>query len=438
MKKNIFILTSLVFFTFFSKAQNVGIGEINPTARLTVKPAGGLASSFIVKTFSDDTAMLIRGNYHYFNGFSNIPSSLVVDNKNTLPADVPQLTILASGERSGINSNGSQNILDFKNLNTSNRYTIRGYAGAEENYWYLSHDKDATSKYLLFFKDNGLTGMGTFNPLGKLHITHRNNFANPLLFLYDSTTNGGPIVHMAADGVPRNWQIQGKLDNAGIDQFNISNNTNVLTTVTNTGNYGIGTAIPQYSLHVNKNTSVASYGLFTNNVTGSLGSDGFLVGVNSSGQAILNNQESTKLYLATAGLNRLTISETGNVGIGVDPPTERLDVSGNVKVSGEVNRTATGTSNLVPIAYGNISSGGAINSGSGNISITKLSTGWYQVTITGESYQFQLYTTIVTAAGNVGPISTNTSSGGGNLYVYTYNAAGAAADSQFCFVVYKQ
>lgn len=438
MKRSILFFISLMFTTILVSAQNVGIGEINPTARLTIKPAGGLASSLIVKTSSDDTATLIRGNFHYLNGFSNIPSSLVVNNKNNLPADVPQLTILASGERSGISSNGSQNMIDFKNLNTSNNYSIRGYAGAEENFWYLSHEKNANTKYLLFFKESGLTGMGTFNPLGRLHITHRNNFASPLLFLYDSTTNGGPILHMAADGVFRNWQIQGKLDNAGTDQFNISNNTNVLTTVTNTGNYGIGTILPQYSLHVNKNTSVASYGLFTNNITGSLSSDGFLVGVNSSGQAILNNQESTKLYLATAGLNRLTIAETGNVGIGVDPPTERLDVSGTVKVSGEVNRTATGASNLVPVAYGNISSGGAINSGSGNISITKLSTGWYQITITGESYQFQLYTTIVTPAGNVGPISTNTSSGGGNLYVYTYNAAGVAADSQFCFVVYKQ
>jgi hypothetical protein len=438
MKKNILILTGLVFSAIYLNAQNVGIGEINPTARLTVKPAGGLASSLIVKTFSDDTAMLIRGNYHYFNGFSNIPSSLVVDNKNTLPADVPQLTILASGERSGIFSNGSQNIIDFKNLNSSNNYSIRAYTGAEENFWYLSHDKNATSKTLLSFKDNGLTGMGTFNPLGKLHITHRSNFASPTLFLFDSTANGGPIVHMAADGALRNWQIQGKLDNAGVDQFNISSNANVLTTVTHTGNYGIGTTIPQFSLHVHKNSSVVSYGLFTNSSTGALSSDGLLIGVNSSGQAIFNNQESTKLYLATAGLNRLTISETGNVGIGVDPPTEKLDISGTVKVSGEVNRTATGASNLLPIAYGNISSVGAINSGSGNISITKLSTGLYQVGIANESYHFQLYTTIVTAAGNVGPISTNTSSGGGNLYVYTYNAAGVATDSQFCFVVYKQ
>jgi hypothetical protein len=70
------------------------------------------------------------------------------------------------------------------------------------------------------------------------------------------------------------------------------------------------------------------------------------------------------------------------------------------------------------------------------MTVSRITTGWYAVTITGESYQFQTYTTIVTPV--TGPAMVSTSSGGGNLYIFTYNASGVAADNQFCFTVYKQ
>src|SRR5262249_4988072 len=134
---------------------------------------------------------------------------------------------------------------------------------------------------------------------------------------------------------------------------------------------------------------------------------------------------------------KLTVDESGDVGIGNTSPAEKLDVTGNIKLTGEVVRPSTGASNLVPIAYGNIASNGGINSGSGNFTCSLLTTGLYLITINSESYQFQTYTTVVSPA-NSSPIFATTGSGAGQLQVYTWNAAGTATNSNFHFVVYKQ
>jgi len=128
-----------------------------------------------------------------------------------------------------------------------------------------------------------------------------------------------------------------------------------------------------------------------------------------------------RVHLTIQGTPRLTVTSTGTVD-----------------VVNELTRSSkTGAANLLPIAYGNVSSTGFVNSGSGNITVNRVSTGIYEITITGESYQFQLYTATVTAIGSSAPVITTTGSGAGKLQVYTYNITGASTDSNFHFVVYK-
>jgi hypothetical protein len=129
-----------------------------------------------------------------------------------------------------------------------------------------------------------------------------------------------------------------------------------------------------------------------------------------------------KLHLTIQGVPKLTIESNGHVDL-----------------QNELNRSATtGSANLVPICYGNVAAAGGVNSGSGNFTVSRISAGWYAITITGESYQFQIYSAMVTPVGSAAPIVTGTGSGGGNLYVYTYNLSGTPTDSQFNFIVYKQ
>ena len=420
-----------------SRAQNVGIGETTPTAKLTIRSSDFSNNSLLVKNNNGDSILMIRGANHYMNGLAPFSGTLLLNNKATLPLDNPQLTLMASGEAIPGFTNGSANFINFRNLNSSKYYSIQSYSGAaNENFWYLRHFRDATQNVLLFFKENGNTGIGTFAPLGRLQVNHLSSFASPTLILFDSSTTGTPMIHFQNKDAGRSWQIQARVNDAGTDEFSITNMNNPLTTLLNNGNFGVGTSIPFNRLHLSNNNTINTYAQFTNAISGLNSTDGLLVGVNNANQSVIMNQESSRLYLGTAGNTRMTISETGNVGIGIDPPTEKLEVVGNVKISGELNRSATGTANLLPIAYGNVTAAASINSGSGNFSVSKISTGWYAVTITGESFHLASYTAIITPVSS-SPIVATMSSGGGNLYVNTFNMAGVATDAQFTFAVFK-
>jgi hypothetical protein len=273
-----------------------------------------------------------------------------VGNKYFVPVDNAQLTLMAYGEKSGINAAGSFSTLQFRNINSGAQLNFSGYLGGAAAHnlgLYYYNPADGQSKTFMYFTQAGNVGIGNFAPTGRMQIDHTSGASTPTLNLYDSSTGGGPILQFRNAGGSRNWQIRTEINHPvpANDEFNIVNNNVTLASISGTG---------------------------------------------------------------------------------------------NLNVTGEVNRPSTGNSNLVPVAYGNISSAGFVQTSSGNITLSRISAGWYQVTITGEAYQFQSYTTVVTPAGNIGPIITNTGSGGGNLYIYTYNLAGAAADSQFCFVVYKQ
>ena len=211
---------------------------------------------------------------------------------------------------------------------------------------------------------------------------------------------------------------------------------------TNAQNVGIGTNTPFGKLQINHRGSVINPTL---NLVDSSSSTGPIILFRNLGgaktweiRAYLNHLVANSDYLDFVNNGDIiaTLVSSGNVGIGSILPTEKLDVTGNIKLSGELNRTSTGTSNMVPIAYGNISSTGAINSGSGNFSVSK-STGLYSIAITGEFFFISSYTSIVTPIGNNAAFVAS-SSGSGNLLVFTYNMSGVLTDNSFCFVVYKQ
>jgi hypothetical protein len=121
----------------------------------------------------------------------------------------------------------------------------------------------------------------------------------------------------------------------GYGDINVAATTGI-TYVPSTGNVGINSAAPAYTLDVNSTTN-AVIRAFGSNI-------GRLSLQNNSKHFSLSVQGTDLLvYDESAAATRIRLSNTGDVGIGVTP-TAKLDVLGTVKISGITNITNVTTS----------------------------------------------------------------------------------------------
>ncbi|MBK7096367.1 MAG: hypothetical protein IPH57_15445 [Saprospiraceae bacterium] len=124
-----------------------------------------------------------------------------------------------------------------------------------------------------------------------------------------------------------------------------------------------------------------------------------------------------------------------NLGTG---PALYLD--GSLQVAGgntaEINRNQSGNANIVPVCYGSVEANGTKNNtgSTTNFSVTRISAGVYEITITGETYSQDTHCAIA-SLGDPGFINTNAVTG--KLRINTYNTSYAANDREFSFVVFR-
>jgi hypothetical protein len=165
------------------------------------------------------------------------------------------------------------------------------------------------------------------------------------------------------------------------------------------GNVGIGKTDPAQKLAVN-----GTVGLYNGaNQFGALGNEGNKFLVNAK---LGNTSTSTPAEDLVLQYENSPLSTSGRVGIGTATPSQKLDVNGSVNVSGnlvlggglttagavnvgtEINRSNSGTTDLLPKAFGRVRADGFITGGTGNFTVTKVGTGRYNLQLTGTSGSF--------------------------------------------------
>lgn len=174
-----------------------------------------------------------------------------------------------------------------------------------------------------------------------------------------------------------------------------------------------------HTIYSHNNGSGAA-GYFTGNTT----SYSLYSSNSGSGPAgyFINNSSGYTLYSLNSGTGPAAYFD-GSVTFG----------GGNTS---EVNRSQTGSANILPICYGSVEANGTKNTGgsTANFTVTKVSTGVYDITITGETYDQAVHTAIA-SLGDAGFINTNAYLS--KLRVYTYSTSYVVSDREFSFVVYK-
>lgn len=132
------------------------------------------------------------------------------------------------------------------------------------------------------------------------------------------------------------------------------------------------------------------------------------------------------------------VDNDGNVGVGIMTPAYKLDVQGDLHISGNLIMDVPGgrISRPLPIAYAFITTDANVASGTLNVSATWNPTEqWYEITIAEVTYTETEFITMVTPSAN--KLFAVTNSRDGKLVVAMFALSGFNYQSGFQFITYR-
>ena len=225
---------------------------------------------------------------------------------------------------------GENNILVVGRAGTTKNSGYIGYkwfsAGSNNNLLTFGH---WGSDNLMNLTGDGNLGIGTTSPTAALHVQKAINggFAGTI---YNTQATGG--FGLSVRGGNSSAEDALRVQNVG---------GTYLLNVKGNGNVGIGTTSPQQKLSVNGgHFAVASGGrVYIGGANGTDSTIGYLGNDSGVMELMTDGTRDFKIGGGTGGTTMFFDTSAGNVGIGTTSPSYKLDVNGNVGITGDLEFT---------------------------------------------------------------------------------------------------
>jgi hypothetical protein len=206
-------------------------------------------------------------------------------------------------------------IIALKELNDSNGFDM-AYIGTTGDRFYIRGYNNSATPRVDFAIDRatGNIGMGTTNPNANLHL-HGNAASQNVRISFSDNTSGVATT----DGfcIGKDALQVGYIYNTESNAISIGTNNTERIRILADGNVGIGMTNPQRRLEVLQHMRIS-------------GSGPALDFGNDFNVQIYRFLETNQIRFTTGGIDRLSINENGNVGIGTNNPNYKLDIQGSV------------------------------------------------------------------------------------------------------------
>ena len=278
----------------------VGLGVLDPKDRLVVSGNGRFKSS------DDDYIKLGHSGSNSFIDFEGVGNLNIKSKKGVI------MTLTETGKL-GLRNDNPNDALDVfgrgRFSNSVSNYIKLGHSGSNSfidfkgvgNLNIIS--KDGVKMTLT---ETGKLGLSTNNPHDVLDVFGHGRFSN-------SVSNYLKVGHQGAYSF---------IDFHGVGNLNFKSSDKVKMTLTETGRLGVGTNNPNDVL------DVFGHGRFSNSFSNYLkvGHQGAYSFIDFNGFGNLNFLSSNKV--------KMTLTQTGSLGVGTESPTEKLEVNGNVQATG--------------------------------------------------------------------------------------------------------
>ena len=208
-----------------------------------------------------------------------------------------------------------------------------------------------TNSELMRITGAGNVGIGTTSPVSPLHIYEDTSSTGTGVGLtIENDGTGDAIAQFLLTGATR-WVVGA--DNSDVDKFKIASSIDLASaahlTIDTSGNVGIGTTSPDSLLEISSSSATDFLKLTSGGGSATpvklifekSGSEQGIIEYNRNGDLEIYNTDGDGGVMidgsASAG-GDLYVNHAGNVGIGTTSPGEKLEVAGNISLTGSVQK----------------------------------------------------------------------------------------------------